>query len=231
MVGGNTERILVVDDEDFIADVLATSLGYVGYDVATATDGRKALELVDTFDPALVLLDVNMPELDGFEVCRRLRAAGDERPVIFLTARHEPADRVSGFGTGGDDYVVKPFVLDEVVARVRAVLKRTHGSGATGELLSCGDLELDVETHRVRRGADEVDLSPREFSLLQYLLENQGRVVSKDQILATVWGHGFEGDTGLVETYISYLRKKVDDRADKLIHTIRGFGYSLRTSA
>ena len=223
------ERILVADDEVFISDVLATSLRYVGFDVDVAAGGREALSKAASFGPDLILLDVNLPDLDGFEVCRRLRAAGDETPIVFLSARREAADRVTGFGHGGDDYVVKPFVLEEVVARVRAILKRAgKGVVTEGDTLTCGDLVLVEDTHVVERGGVRIELSPTEFSLLRFLLRNQGRVVSRSQILEAVWGYDFDADTGVVETYVSYLRRKVDDAEHKLIHTVRGFGYTLR---
>ncbi len=208
--------------------MLAAALQHHGFEVTTADNGRRALELIPTIRPDLVLLDVMMPDLDGFEVCRRLRADGDRTPVLFLTARDATDDKVRGLTLGGDDYVQKPFSLDELVARAQAVLRRTADSADANTVHECADLMLDDDAHRVRRSGHDVSLSPTEFNLLRYLLVNQGRVLSKAQILDHVWKYDFGGDGGVVETYIGYLRKKIDHADPKLIHTIRGVGYTLR---
>ncbi|KAA1425288.1 response regulator transcription factor [Mumia zhuanghuii] len=222
-------RLLVVDDDASILDLLASSLRFAGFDVATATDGRQALDTIVT-DPALdlVVLDVMMPRVDGFEVVKRLRAERREVPVIFLTARDTPADRVSGLTAGGDDYLAKPFSLDELVARVHAVLRRTRRSEASDSRLRLADLEMDTDSHEVRKAGHLVELSPTEFKLLRYLLLNSGRVLSKQQILDHVWNYDFGGDGNVVETYVSYLRRKLDTAEPRLIHTVRGVGYVLR---
>lgn len=225
-------RILVVDDEPAITELVSTALRFVGFTVQTAASGHEAISEASTFDPHLVLLDVMLPDFDGFEVIRRLRAGGDRVPVIFLTARDEHDDKMRGFTHGGDDYITKPFSLEELVARVRAVLRRTGSQPDVPVNRYCyDDLELDEDSHQVWRGGDIVHLSPTEYRLLRYLLVNAGRVLSKDQILDHVWQYDFVGDANVVETYISYLRKKIDDREPKLIQTVRGFGYSLRRQA
>jgi two-component system OmpR family response regulator len=224
------QRILVVDDEDSIADLLSTALRFVGYEVQTASNGRQALAEASYFMPHLILLDVMMPGLDGFEVCERLRSNGDSVPVIFLTARDEHDDKLRGFTRGGDDYVTKPFSLEELIARIRAVLRRSQAAAETASKRHrYRDLELDEEAHRVWRDGAIVHLSPTEFRLLRYLMINAERVVSKFQILDHVWQYDFDGDANVVETYISYLRKKIDDREPKLIQTVRGVGYALRS--
>jgi two-component system OmpR family response regulator len=220
-------RLLVVDDEENLRTMLAAALGHHGFAVDSVADGRAALAAVEADPPDLVVLDVMMPDLDGFEVLRRLRADGNRTPVLFLTARDTTEDKVRGLTLGGDDYLQKPFSLDELVARVQAVLRRT-GSASADDLLQCADLTMDDAAHRVTRGDEEVDLSPTEYNLLRYLLANQGRVLSKAQILDHVWSYDFGGDGGVVETYIGYLRKKLDQVEPKLIHTIRGVGYTLR---
>ena len=220
-------RVLVVDDEPNITELVAMALKYVGFDVATASSGRDALSSVGDFRPDLIVLDVMMPDLDGFEVCRRLRADGIRVPVVYLTARDATEDKVRGLTIGGDDYVTKPFSLEELVARIRAVLRRAgHGNGHASRLIFA-DLELDEDTHEVRRGGQLVELSPTEFKLLRYLMLNPNRVLSKAQILDLVWQYDFGGDANVVETYISYLRKKLDRTDSPLIHTVRGVGYRL----
>jgi len=195
--------------------------------VATASSGRDALSSVGDFRPDLIVLDVMMPDLDGFEVCRRLRADGIRVPVVYLTARDATEDKVRGLTIGGDDYVTKPFSLEELVARIRAVLRRAgHGNGHASRLIFA-DLELDEDTHEVRRNGTLVELSPTEFKLLRYLMLNPNRVLSKAQILDHVWQYDFGGDANVVETYISYLRKKLDRTDSPLIHTVRGVGYRL----
>jgi two-component system OmpR family response regulator len=221
-------RVLVVDDEPSITELVGTALRYVGYEVAVADTGRSALARATQFRPDLVVLDVMLPDLDGFEVTRRLRSEGVRVPIVFLTARDETADLVAGLGLGGDDYVTKPFSLEELVARVRAVLRRATGRDAASNVLRFADLELDEETYEVRRGDEDITLTATEFNLLRYLMANPRRVLSKSQILDHVWAYDFDGDANVVETYISYLRKKVDYREPRLIHTVRGVGYVLR---
>ncbi|MFB9906948.1 response regulator transcription factor [Allokutzneria oryzae] len=226
-------RLLVVDDEPTITALLSTSLRFVGFDVRTAGSGTEALAVAMDFQPELLVLDVMLPDLDGFEVTRMLRARGVQAPVIFLTARDTTDDKITGLTIGGDDYVTKPFSLDEVVARIRVVLRRVGGDATASDgrdraVLRFADLELDEETCDVRRGGHFVKLSPTEYKLLHYLLRNAGKVVSKAQILDHVWRYDFTGDARIVESYISLLRRKVDIIEPSLIHTLRGFGYSLR---
>ena len=222
-------RILVVDDEEYLTDLLSTSLRFQGFEVVCAWSGFDALSAVASFAPDLILLDVTMPDIDGIEVCRRLRADGNSVPVIFLTARDTKADLLSGFAIGGDDYITKPFSLEEVVVRIRAVLKRSSTGGEDEEILTYADLLMNEATHVVTRGGKEIDLSPTEWRLLRYLMVNAERVLSKQQILSYVWSYDFGGEVGSVETYISYLRKKIDSGRGPLIHTIRGVGYTLRS--
>ena len=224
----SAHHLLLVDDEDNLRTMLTAALRHHGFEVTALSSGREALTQLPAVQPDLMLLDVMMPDLDGFEVCRRLRAEGVRTPVLFLTARDGTEDTVRGLTIGGDDYLTKPFSLDELVARVTAVLRRTGAEAAKQPLLSCADLTLDDDAHRVERAGGEVALSPTEFKLLRYLLANEGRVLSKAQILDHVWNYDFGGDGGIVETYIGYLRKKVDDVEPKLIHTIRGVGYTIR---
>jgi len=223
-------KLLVVEDEPNIRELLSTSLRFAGFEVHTAADGATALKLAESERPDLLVLDVMLPDMDGFAVTRRLRDQGRQMPVLFLTARDGTDDKVMGLTVGGDDYVTKPFSLEEVVARIRAVLRRT--AGFTGEdvgRLAFADLDLDEDSHEVRRGGRVVDLSPTEFKLLRYLMLNPNRVLSKSQILDHVWDYDFRGESGIVESYISYLRRKVDaDAAVPLIHTRRGVGYVLR---
>jgi two-component system, OmpR family, response regulator len=221
-------HLLIVDDEENLRSMLAAALQHHGFTVTTARNGREALAAIPNDRPDLVLLDVMMPDLDGFEVCRRLRADGDRTPVLFLTARDATEDKVRGLTLGGDDYLQKPFSLDELIARAEAVLRRTAAGKRTDAVLECADLVMDDDAHQVRRAGVEVALSPTEYNLLRYLLINQGRVVSKAQILDHVWRYDFGGDGGVVETYIGYLRRKIDDVEPKLIHTLRGVGYTLR---
>jgi two-component system OmpR family response regulator len=220
--------VLVVDDEEYIRDLVSSAMRIAGFDVRNAGDGQAALSAVTEHHPDLVILDVGLPGLDGFEVCRRLRDDGDGTPVIFLTARDAAEDKVSGFTKGGDDYVTKPFSLEELVARVRAVLRRAASTEPTTHRLRYEDLELDEDTMRVSRGDRAIRLSPTEFKLLRYLLLNRERVVSKSQILDHVWQYDFDGNASVVENYVSYLRKKVDEGHPPLLHTVRGFGYVLR---
>ncbi len=221
-------RVLVVDDEANITDLVATALRYEGFETAVAHSGRAALAAFESFRPDLIVLDVMLPDLDGFEVTRRLAADGRRVPVLFLTARDAVEDKVRGLTLGGDDYVTKPFSLAELVARVRSVLRRTNGSGDASGRLSFADLEMDDDTHEVWRSGTAVELTATEYKLLRYLLANARRVLSKAQILDHVWEYDFGGDANVVETYVSYLRKKLDPLGPPLIHTIRGVGYSLR---
>ncbi len=224
-------RLLVVDDEPNIRELLSTSLRYAGFEVTAAANGREALDAAEEFQPDLAVLDVMLPDMDGFTVTRRLRAAGRHFPVVFLTARDGTEDKITGLTVGGDDYVTKPFSLDEVVARIRAVLRRTASLDDDAAVLRVGDLELDDDAHEVRRGGEVVELSPTEFKLLRYLMMNPNRVLSKAQILDHVWEYDFNGDASIVESYISYLRRKIDvGGREKLIHTKRGVGYMLRAA-
>ncbi len=225
---GSEGRLLVVDDEPSITDLVSTALRYVGFEVAVAANAREALSLAASFRPQLVLLDVMLPDLDGFEVTRRLRGEGVRVPILFLTARDATDDKVTGLTIGGDDYVTKPFSLEELVARVRALLRRAEGPTQTTSKLTFADLELDEDTHEVFRAGIPIVTTPTEFKLLRFLLLNARRVLSKSQILDHVWHYDFDGDANVVETYISYLRKKVDQVEPRLIHTVRGVGYSLR---
>ena len=227
------QRILVVDDESSISDLIATSLKFVGFDVRTAATGSQALTIAEEFKPHAMILDVMLPDLDGFEVCRQIRNEGIEVGVLFLSAKDEMKDKVQGLTTGGDDYMTKPFSLEELVARLRALLRRIGvvEQSVDDEKIRFADLELDEATHEVRRAGILLELSPTEFTLLRYLLINADRVVSKAQILDHVWDYDFGGDAGIVETYISYLRKKIDIYEPALIHTVRGVGYRLRLPA
>ncbi|HEX2064110.1 MAG TPA: response regulator transcription factor [Acidimicrobiales bacterium] len=223
-----TARVLVVDDEPNITDLVRTALRYVGFEVEVAATGREALAAATSFRPHMVVLDVMLPDLDGFEVVRRLRRDGIDVPVIFLTARDATEDKVAGLTIGGDDYVTKPFSLEELVARVGVVLRRTRGGDDEPARLRFADLELDESTFEVWRAGQPVAVTATEFKLLRYLMLNARRVLSKTQILEHVWEYDFEGDANVVETYISYLRKKVDRFEPHLIHTVRGVGYTLR---
>jgi two-component system OmpR family response regulator len=219
--------ILVVEDEEPIRDLVATALRFRGFEVVEAGSGGEALGLARTANPSLIVLDVMLPDLDGFALCRKLRLGGDAVPVIFLTARDDPADKREGFVGGADDYLTKPFSLEELVLRIDAVLRRAGGLKPESARLTVGDLTLDLDAYRVWRGGEEVTLSPTEFRLLRYLMLNRGRVLSKQQILEHVWDYGFAGDPAAVETYVSYLRRKLDDRDAQLVRTVRGFGYAL----
>lgn len=225
-------KLLVVDDEPNILELLATSLRFAGFEVVTATNGREALDKAETEAPDLAVLDVMLPDMDGFTVTRKLRSSGRLFPVLFLTAKDDTEDKVTGLTVGGDDYVTKPFSLDEVVARIRAVLRRTQPHVEEDSRLRVDDLVLDDDAHEVFRGDREIDLSPTEFKLLRYLMLNPNRVLSKAQILDHVWEYDFNGDASIVESYISYLRRKIDNDHDlpPLIHTKRGVGYLLRTN-
>lgn len=221
-------RVLVVDDEENITDLLATALRYEGFKVEVAASGRKAIAAVANFRPHALILDIMLPDFDGFEVHRRLSADRVDIPTLFLTARDSTEDKVRGLTVGGDDYITKPFSLEELIARLRAVLRRSAGPGRDGERLVFADLEMDEETREVWRAGRNIQLTATEFNLLRYLMLNARRVLSKSQILDHVWQYDFGGDANVVETYISYLRKKIDSVDPPLLHTIRGAGYSLR---
>lgn len=224
----STPTLLLVDDEEHLRSMLDAALRHHGFDVHAVASGREALEVAAATAPDLIVLDVMMPDLDGFEVCRRMRSDGIKAPVVFLTAKDDTEDKVRGLTLGGDDYLIKPFSLEELVARINAVLRRAGAAVPADAVLRCADLVLDDDAHRVTRAGEDVALSPTEFNLLRFLLVNQGRVLSKAQILDHVWNFDFGGDGGIVETYIGYLRRKVDRGDVKLIHTIRGVGYTLR---
>jgi two-component system, OmpR family, response regulator len=219
-------RILVVDDEPNITELVAMALRYEGFEVETAGTGRAALAAVDSFRPALLLLDVMLPDLDGFAVTERLTAERSTVPILFLTAKDTVADKVRGLSLGGDDYVTKPFSLEELVARVRALLRRT-GADEEATKIAFADLELNDETHEVRRAGTPIELTVTEFRLLRYLMQNAPRVLEKAQILDHVWNYDFRGDANIVETYVSYLRRKIDALGPPLIQTVRGVGYKL----
>lgn len=227
------QRVLVVEDEKNIREMIQFKLKDKGFDVTTAASGAEALLKAEEFKPHALILDVMLPDVDGFEVCRQLRAEGQDVGVLFLTAKDTTDDKIRGLTLGGDDYMTKPFSLEELVARLRALLRRTGVSEnqVNDEMVRFADLQLDEATHEVRRAGHLIDLSPTEFTLLRYLMINADRVVSKSQILDHVWQYDFRGDAGIVETYISYLRKKIDIYEPPLIHTVRGVGYRMRLPA
>lgn len=230
MIGMPEARLLVADDERTILDLLCASLRHAGFEVLAANDGREALSLARSGRPDVLILDVMMPGYDGFEVVSRLRDEGLDAPVLFLTARDATEDKVRGLTVGGDDYVTKPFSLDEVLARIRALLRRSgHGRGGRSETaLRVADLELDEDRHEVRRAGELVDLTPTEFNLLRLFMQNPNRVLSKGVILDRVWDYSFDGEASIVESYMSYLRRKVDTGQPRLLHTVRGVGYVLK---
>jgi two-component system, OmpR family, response regulator len=232
-VGGQPEsgsRILVVDDEPSIVDAVATALGYEGFDVAQARTGREALDQAAAFEPDLIVLDWMLPDIDGIEVGRRLREQGNGAAILFLTAKDAVENKVEALRAGGDDYVTKPFSLAEVVARVHAILRRT-ASALPGDQLRYADLVLDESRHEVRRGETQIALTATEFALLRFFLLNPRRVLSKGQILQNVWKYDFGGNTNVVETYVSYLRRKLDAAGPPLIKTVRQVGYMLDAEA
>ena len=231
---GTPVRALVVDDEPALGELIQMALRYEGWQVETATDGATALSKARSLKPDVVVLDIMMPGLDGLEVLARLRAAGDDVAVLFLTAKDAVSDRIVGLTAGGDDYVTKPFSLEEVVARLRALLRRTGRavSGYTDPVLRVGDLTLDEESYEVARAGRPIELTAKEFELLRYLMRNPRRVVSKLQILDRVWSYDFEGRSSIVEIYISYLRKKIEGAGmPPMIHTVRGVGYLIKPAA
>jgi two-component system OmpR family response regulator len=221
-------RVLVVDDEPNIVDVISMALRFEGFEVASAGTGADAIASVAAQRPQLLVLDVMLPDIDGFEVARRLASAREEVPIIFLTARDSTEDVVHGLTIGGDDYVTKPFSLEELIARIRTILRRTGVNEQQSSTLSFADLELDEDTREVTRGDRAIDLTATEFRLLRYLMLNPRRVLTRAQLLDHVWNYDFGGDARVLETYISYLRKKIDVEEPPLIHTVRGVGYTLR---
>jgi two-component system, OmpR family, response regulator len=228
-IDAKASKILVVDDEESLADMLTTALRFAGYDVSSKATGLDGLQAVKDEPPDLVILDVNLPDIDGFEVCRRIRNDGFEAPVIFLTARTSTDDLRTGFGGGADDYLTKPFSLEELSLRIEAILRRTQNED-DGNKLTCGILVLDEDSHQVFVNEVEIELSPTEFRLLRYLMQNKAHVLSKLQILEYVWEYDFEGNDAVVETYISYLRKKLGPEVASYLRTVRGTGYMLRNS-
>jgi two-component system OmpR family response regulator len=226
---GSAVRVLVVDDEPTLAELLSMALRYEGWDVRSAGDGMTAVRAARDFRPDAVVLDMMLPDIDGLEVLRRLRGETPDVPVLFLTAKDAVEDRITGLTAGGDDYVTKPFSLEEVVARLRGLMRRTGRSPMRAESqLIVGDLSLDEDSHEVRRAGDLVTLTATEFELLRYLMRNPRRVLSKSQILDRVWNYDFGGQANVVELYISYLRKKIDAGRKPMIHTMRGAGYVLK---
>lgn len=222
--------VVVAEDEENVAYVVALALRHSGFEVRVVTTGTEALRLSSSSPPPdIMVLDVVLPDLDGFEVCRRLRADQNDLPVLFLTARDAPADRLHGLTIGGDDYLTKPFGVDELVARVKVILRRA-GRGSATHLMRCGDLTLDDDAHTVARGGVELLLSPIEYKMLRYLMRNAGLVVSKAQILDHVWHYDFIGESTVVETHLSTLRKKLGDDGRQLIQTVRGYGYRLNAA-
>ncbi len=232
-------RLVVVDDEPSIRDLLVASLHFAGFEVTTAASGSEAIEVIEKTKPDLIVLDVMLPDIDGFTVTSRIRQEGIEAPVLFLTARDDTQDKVMGLTVGGDDYVTKPFSLEEVVARIKAILRRTRDHEEDDPLIRVGDLEINEDSHDVTRAGQPIGLSPTEYKLLRYLMDNEGRVLSKAQILDHVWQYDWGGDAAIVESYISYLRKKVDGikvkdqdghlrKVTPLIETKRGIGYMIR---
>jgi two-component system OmpR family response regulator len=224
-------RLLVVDDEPSIVDMLATRLRYAGFQVATASNGTEAVRLAKSLRPDLIVLDVLLPDVDGFEIVARLRSCGTHSPVVFTSDRDDTQDKIRGLTLGADDYLIKPFSLEEIVARIGAVLRRTRQAGARENRLKVADLVIDKQSHEVWRGGQQVALSPTEYELLHYLMVNAGRVVSKAQILDHVWNFDFNGEWNIVESYISHLRRKVDNVDPRLLHTRRGVGYVLKLPA
>jgi two-component system OmpR family response regulator len=227
-MAASPHRILVVDDEPNILDVLTMALRFQGFEVETAADGTQALAAAAAFKPQLMVLDIMLPDMEGFEVARRLGAQRASVPIIFLTARDATEDKIRGLSIGGDDYVTKPFSLEELIARIRTVLRRTGQEDPESSRLDFEDLALDDDTREVSRGGTPIDLTATEYRLLRYLMLNPRRVLSRDQILNHVWDYDFGGDARVLETYVSYLRKKLDAHGPSLIHTVRGVGYALR---
>ncbi len=226
--GDGAARVLVVDDEPNIVDVISMALRYEGFDVASAGTGAEALSAVRDHRPHVMLLDVMLPDMEGFDVAKRLGAEHARVPIIFLTARDATEDRVRGLTVGGDDYVTKPFSLEELVARVRALLRRSGAAAASDSVLTFADVELDDDAHEVTRAGELIELTPTEYRLLRYLMLNPRRVLSRAQLLEHVWDYDFGGDARVLETYVSYLRRKLDEHGPPLINTVRGVGYVMR---
>ncbi|HKG38946.1 MAG TPA: response regulator transcription factor [Conexibacter sp.] len=226
--GNGPARVLVVDDEPNIVDVISMALRYEGFEVASAGTGAEALSAVRDHRPHVILLDVMLPDMEGFDVAKRLGADRARVPIIFLTARDATEDRVRGLTVGGDDYVTKPFSLEELVARVRALLRRSGAAEATSSVLTFADVELDDDAHEVTRAGQPIELTPTEYRLLRYLMLNPRRVLSRAQLLEHVWDYDFGGDARVLETYVSYLRRKLDEHGPPLINTVRGVGYVMR---
>lgn len=227
---GSPIRVLVVDDEASLTDLLQMALRYEGWEIKTAADGSSAIATARDFRPDAVVLDIMLPDIDGLQVLQRMRADGNDVPVLFLTAKDSLDDRIAGLTAGGDDYVTKPFSLEEVVARLRGLIRRSTLTVDANEspVLVVGDLELDEDSHEVRRAGRSIELTATEFELLRYLMRNPRRVVSKTQILDRVWDYDFGGKSSVVEIYISYLRKKIDAEGSPMLHTVRGAGYMIK---
>jgi two-component system OmpR family response regulator len=227
---GNPIRVLVVDDENTLTDLLSMALRYEGWEVKTAADGRQALALAREFKPDAIVLDIMLPDIDGLQVLQRVRADGTDTPVLFLTAKDSLDDRITGLTAGGDDYVTKPFSLEELVARLRGLIRRSivAVTDDSDPVITVGDLSLDEDSHEVFRAGEQVELTATEFELLRYLMRNPRRVLSKAQILDRVWSYDFGGKSSVVEIYISYLRRKIDAGRPAMIHTVRGAGYMLK---
>jgi two-component system OmpR family response regulator len=224
-----TLKVLVVDDEPNIRDLLSASLRFAGHQVATAANGNDAITMIAETNPDIVLLDVMLPDISGFGVTKKIRGMGIETPILFLTARDDTEDKVTGLTVGGDDYVTKPFSLDEIMARISAIMRRTSKEGQDSSIISVGELSINEDAHEVTVGSNVVDLSPTEYQLLRYLAANPNRVLTKAQILDHVWEYDFNGEMGIVESYVSYLRKKLDPISQEpLIITKRGVGYMLK---
>ena len=222
-------KVLVVDDEPNIRDLLSASLRFAGHQVATAANGTDAINMITDTKPDIVLLDVMLPDISGFGVTKKIRGMGIEVPILFLTARDDTEDKITGLTVGGDDYVTKPFSLDEIMARISAIMRRTSKDGQDGSMITVGELSINEDAHEVTVGSQVVDLSPTEYQLLRYLATNPNRVLTKAQILDHVWEYDFNGEMGIVESYVSYLRKKLDPlRKEPLIMTKRGVGYLLK---
>jgi two-component system OmpR family response regulator len=222
-------KVLVVDDEPNIRDLLSASLRFAGHQVATAANGTDAINMITDTKPDIVLLDVMLPDISGFGVTKKIRGMGIEVPILFLTARDDTEDKITGLTVGGDDYVTKPFSLDEIMARISAIMRRTSKDGQDGSMITVGELSINEDAHEVTVGAQVVDLSPTEYQLLRYLASNPNRVLTKAQILDHVWEYDFNGEMGIVESYVSYLRKKLDPLSQEpLIMTKRGVGYLLK---
>lgn len=226
------QRVLVVDDEESITFLLEMALRHEGWEVAVAASGGEAIEKAGSFRPHVMVLDIMLPDFDGMQVLSRLRSAGDDVPVVFLTAKTEVGDRVAGLTAGGDDYVTKPFSIEELAARLRAVVRRAGiFDSSCDAVIEVGDLSMNEETFEVRRGGSLIELSSTEFELLRYLMRNPNRVLSKKQIIDRVWSYDFKGKQTVVELYISYLRRKIDAGREPMIHTVRGAGYMLKPAA